>query len=219
MGMKQVFMVLLLMLGCQSLNSREIVVGVEPTSVKNMAVLFTPVVLPDLISAKASFEYRLHDKFNLVIPVEAKWMDYRRAIKMFAKLMQAPRQDVPEYWYRRDALVKPGWNINIFQFKISSGIGAKWFPFSQSMTNAFFVKGMFMVGYERLHAYNAEGRKDGAIFTEVASIGYNWVKRNRFTFGLEAGQEYSLHTNAINGLPIFLDGFLPFLQFSLGFTI
>jgi hypothetical protein len=78
---------------------------------------------------------------------------------------------------------------------------------------------MLMAGFERLHAYHAEGRRDGAVFTEVMTIGYSWVKKNRFTFGFEAGQEYTLHTNPIKDMPILLDGLMPFLQFSVGFTI
>jgi hypothetical protein len=220
MSLRQVVMVLLLMLSCsQSLRAREIVVGIEPVAIKKMAFIFTPVVLPDLITAKMAFEYRVHNKFNVVLPLESKWMDYRRAIKWVANMVNAREKNVPEAWYKPDAQIKPGWNIDLFQFKISSGLGVKWFPFSEAMTNAFFVKAMFMAGYERFHAYGAEGRKDSAVFTQVASIGYNWVKKNRFTFGFEAGQEYSLHTNPVKGLPILLDGFLPFLQFSVGFTI
>lgn len=219
MGMKRIAVMLVLAQVSLSLFGREIVVDVEPVPIKKMAVLFTPIVLPDLISAKAAFEYRINNKFNLVLPLEAKWMDYRRAIRMVAKMLNTADQNVPATWYKSEGALKPGWNIDIFQFKISSGIGAKWFPFSESMTNAFFVKGLFLAGFERLHAYGKEGQKDGAVFTEVLSIGYNWVKRNRFSIGFEAGQEYSLHTNAVKGMPILLDGFLPFLQFSLGFTI
>lgn len=216
MKMRQLLLIFIAMLS-YTLFSKEIVIGPELVPKKTMAFLVTPVVIPDLISAKIGIEYRLHDKFNLIIPVEAKWMDYRRAIKFFGE--NAGQENLPEAWYKPDAQIKPLWNFNIYQLKISSGVGVKWFPFSESMTNAFFVKGMFLAGYERLNAYGVDGKKEGAIFTEVASIGYNWVKKNRFTFGFELGQEYSWHTNPIKKMPIVVDGFLPFMQFSLGFTI
>lgn len=214
MGFKRIMLAMIVLLGCLNLSAKEIVLGIEPVPIKQVALIFTPIVLPDLITAKMAVEFRLNNKFNLVLPVEAKWMDYRRAIKLVAEDKTAP-----ESWYQEDAQFKPGWNIDLYQFKISSGLGVKWFPFSEAMTNAFFVKAMFMGGYERLNAYSAEGRKDSAVLTEVFSIGYNWVKRNRFTFGFEAGQDYTWHTNPIKGMPVLLDGFLPFLQFSLGFTI
>lgn len=218
MGFWQLIFGLWLMLGSLSLSAREIVVGIEPVPVKNIAIMFTPIVLPDLITVKAAFEYRLHRKFNLVLPIEAKWMDYRRVISYFSEL-GGMEGNLPQDWYKPDSQLKLGWNIDIYQLKISSGIGTKWFPFSEAMSNAFFVKAMFLAGFERLHAYAAEGRKDGAVFTEVFSVGYSWVKKNRFTFGCEIGQEYTLHTNPIEKMPILLDGFMPFMQFSVGFTI
>lgn len=220
MGFKQMVFVLFVQLCSMTLSAREIVVGIEPVPRKNMALIFTPVVLPDLLTAKFAFEYRMHNKFNVVLPIEAKWMDYRRVIRMASKVFNAPDQNAPASWYGDKSQLKPGWNIDLYQFKISSGVGVKYFPFSEAMTNAFFLKAMFMGGYELLHAYGkGEGRKDGAVFTEVFSLGYNWVKKNRFTFGFEAGQEYTWHTNPIKGMPILLDGFMPFVQLSLGFTI
>jgi hypothetical protein len=204
---------------CQSLIAKDIVVGIEPLPVQKMAFLFTPVVIPDLISAKAAFEYRLYRKFNLVLPIEAKWMDYRAAIKLGSKLFKQ-RSDVPEYWYRPEQMVKIGYNIDIAHFKLSSGLGLKWFPFSEAMTNAFFVKTSFLVGYEKFNAFTVEGKQDSAVLTHVVTIGYNWVKRRSFTFGFEVGEEYVWHTNGIKGMPILIiDGLIPILQFSLGFTI
>lgn len=219
MGMRRLFVVVVAILTCQALASKEIVLGVDMVPQRKMALLFTPVVLPDLISAKAAFEYRLHRHLNLVIPLEAKWMDYRRTIKFAAKLFGASETNVPEDWYRENNSLRVLWNIDLSQFKISSGAGVKWFPFSESMTNAFFVKTLLMVGIERLNAYGAEGKKDGAVFTHVLTVGYNWVKNNRFTFGIEGGEEYTLHTNATVGLPILLDGLMPLIHFNLGFTI
>lgn len=204
---------------CTSLNSRDIVVGIEPKPIKKYAFLLTPVVLPDLLSAKAAFEYRIHKKFNLIIPLEAKWMDYRWAIKTGAKIFGASDQNVPESWYQEGNTVRPGWNIDFMQFKISSGIGLKWFPFSESNTNAFFIKTLFLAGIEHFNAYAAEGKRDSAVLTPVMTIGYNWVKREKFVFGFEVGGEYVFHTNPIKNLPILVNGFVPVAQFSLGFTI
>lgn len=217
MGIRRLFLLWLVIFSSQSLLSREIVVGIEAVPVKKMAILFTPIVLPDLISAKAAFEYRLHKKFNLVIPVEAKWMDYRWAIKWGSSLFGGP-SDVPEKWYDKNLLLRVGWNIDMLQFKISSGLGAKWFPFSESMTNAFFVKTLLMAGYEHFNAYGAEGGQDSAVITHVLAMGYNWVKLNRFTFGFEVGEEYTWHTNPIKGIPVLISGLMPIFQFSLGFT-
>jgi hypothetical protein len=219
MGIRQIVVAVLLLLSCPSLMSREIVEGMELVADKKMAFLFTPIVLPDLLSVKLAFERSFHPKFNWILPVEAKWMDYRRVIKFGAQLFNAPDKNIPESWYGEKSQMKSGWNIDIYHFKISSGLGLKWFPFSQAMTNAFFVKAMMMAGYERLVAYGADGLKEGAIFTQVGSVGYTWVKRRWFTFGVEVGEEYSFHTNPIEHMPILLDGLLPFLQFSLGFTI
>lgn len=202
----------------QSLFAKEIVVGIEAVPLRTMALLVTPVVLPDLFSAKAAFEYRLHNKFNLVIPVEAKWMDYRWAIKTGAKLFGG-RSDLPEAIYRPSNMLAPVWNLDFMQFKLSTGLGAKWFPFSESMTNAFFVKSSVLIGYEHFNAYAVEGKQDSAVITHVVTIGYNWVKRNRFTFGFEIGEEYVWHINGIKNLPILVTGLVPLLHLSLGFTL
>lgn len=219
MTVRLVLLMLMASIVDSSLHAREIVLGIEPVPIKKMALMFTPIVLPDLISAKAAFEYRLSNKFNLVLPIEAKWMDYRKGIKFFAKTFKAERQDLPEFLYREDARVKPLWNIDMAQFKISTGIGAKYFPFSESMTNAFFVKSLILGGFERFNAYQVEGLQNSAVFTHVFTVGYSWVKLNRFTFGFEIGEEYTLHTNPIKGLPILIDGMMPIFQMSLGFTI
>jgi hypothetical protein len=215
---KRLFLVLWVVCMSQSLLGKEIVVGIEPVPIKKTAFLFTPVVFPDLLSAKAAFEYRLHRKFNLVIPLEAKWMDYAWAIKTGAKIFNVS-QDLPRVLYLPDRALRPGWNIDILQFKISTGVGAKWFPFSESMTNAFFIKTAVLAGFEHFNAYHAEGKQDSAVFTHVLTIGYNWVKRGRFTFGFEIGEEYVWHTNGIKHMPILVDGLVPLMQFSLGFTI
>jgi len=219
MKMRQLIGMLVALVLSSSLLAEDIVVGVNFLPIRKIAVLFTPIVLPDLISVKAAFEYRLHQKFNLVIPLEAKWMDYRAAIKWAAKAFDAPRQDVPESWYGEDVAIRPLWNIDFSQFKLSTGLGAKWFPFSESMTNAFFLKSTLMVGIERFNAFGAEGIKDDAVFTHVFTLGYNWVKRNGFTLGFELGEEYTWHTSPIKGLPILISGFMPIFQLSLGFTI
>lgn len=218
MGMRRLLFLLMAIVLSRSLVGKEIVIGVERLPERQLAVIFTPVVLPDLISAKAAFEYRLHPKFNLVIPVEAKWMDYRKAIKLGARIFDADG-NYPQDWYDDDMRTRVRWNFDFSQFKISTGVGAKWFPFSESMTNAFFIKSTLMVGVERFNAFNAEGIQDSAVFTHVVTLGYNWVKRNGFTFGLEIGEEFTLHTNAIKGLPILIKGFMPLLQLSVGFTI
>jgi hypothetical protein len=202
----------------QSLLSKDIVVGVDFVPKREFAVLFTPVVVPDLLSAKAAFEYRLHDKVNLVIPVEAKWMDYRRTIKTVGGWFGA-QNNIPESWYDDNSILRSGWNIDLMQLKISSGLGIKYFPFSQSMSNAFYLKTLAMAGYENIYAYDKEGNVDSLVLTGVLTAGYNWVKNNRFTFGFEAGAEYTYHTNPIEEMPILLEGFMPMLQFNLGFTI
>ncbi len=219
MGMRRYIWSLMFLIFCQTLFSKEIVVGIEQLPQRHMALLFTPIVLPDLVSFKAAFEYRLHPKFNLVVPLEGKYMNYRSAIKYALKSAKQPYENFPEVLYEKDNLERPLWNINFSQFKLSSGIGAKWFPFSEAMTNAFFIKSSLMIGFEVFNAFQAEGEKNGAVVTHVVSIGYNWVKRNGFTLGIEAGEEYTWHINAIKGLPVFINGFMPILQFSLGFAI
>lgn len=210
---------LIVILLCPSLYAKDIVVGIEALPIKKLAFLITPVVIPDLISAKLALEYRLHHKFNLILPVESKWMDYRAAIKLGSKLFNGP-SDMPEYLYKPERSVRIGYNIDIAHFKLSSGLGLKWFPFSEAMTNAFFIKAAFLAGYERFNAFSVEGKQDSTVLTQVASIGYNWVKRKNFTFGFEIGEEYVWHTNGIKNMPILIiDGLIPILQFSLGFII
>ncbi len=201
-----------------SLSAKEILVGVDFIPIKKMAVLFTPLVLTDPISAKLAFEYKLHRKFNLVIPVETKWMNYRWAIKLGGKLARVS-QNIPEDWYRDSAQLKPGWNIDYSHIKVSSGLGIKYFPFSESMTNAFFIKTIAMAGGEKFNAFAADGIKEGVVLSHAFTLGYNWVKGNVFTFGFEAGEEWSYHTNPIDNLPRPFYGFSPMVQFSLGFTL
>src|SRR5580658_6004075 len=76
------------MLG-QSLVAKDIVVGVEFVPERQFALLFTPIILPDLFSAKAAFEFRLHDKINLIVPLETKYMDYGSAIRTVGKWAEA----------------------------------------------------------------------------------------------------------------------------------
>lgn len=202
----------------QSVLSREIVIGVDFRPQKTMSFLLTPLVLTDLIAAKAAFEYRLHRKFNLVIPVEAKWMDYRLAIKLGAKIFNV-EENVPEYWYRPQAAFRPGWNIDYSHLQISSGAGIKYFPFGESMQDAFFIKTLALVGIERFNAFAAEGQKDSLALTHALTFGYNWVKGDVFTLGFEFGEEWVYHTHAIAKMPRPFLGFSPLLQFSLGFNI
>lgn len=202
----------LAVLSLHPLFAEEIIIGVEPIPQRTMAFIFTPLVLTDPVSAKAAFEYRLNPKFNLVIPVEAQWMNYRWAIKLFSK-------KYPEELYKKDARIKPGWNINYSHFVVATGLGLKAFPFSESMTNAFFLKSTLLAGIERYNAFAAEGVKEGAVITFVLSMGYNWVKGNVFTFGGELGFEHTYHSNPIEKLPSLFNGFAPILQFSVGFLI
>lgn len=200
-----------------SIRSEQILVGVERKIPAKNALLFTPVVLPDLISFKMAYERTLGRKFNLVVPLEAKWMDYHHAIKWGAKLFGAG-SDYPESLYTSGGL-RPGFNIDMLHFKISTGVGVKWLPFSESMTNAFFIKTLAMVGLERMKSYTPLAKNDGAVFTHVATLGYNWVKPSGFTFGFEVGEEYTWHVNPMKKMPpILVSGFLPIVQFSLGFT-
>lgn len=205
------FSVVLAFLLSSSVLAKDIVVGVDYVPKRQFALIFTPVVLPDLISAKAAFEVRLHDKINLIIPVESKWMDYRGLVNTFAG------DGAIQNYYKNPRKLK--WNFDVMQFKIASGLGIKYFPFSESMTNAFFIKTLGMVGFEYFNVYEAEKEINSAVLTGVLTTGYNWVKNNRFTFGLEAGVEYNWHTNAFKDIPALVSGFLPIVQFSLGFTI
>lgn len=212
LGIKQIVVFLMAALTLNSLFAEEIIVGVEEIPQRHIAVLFTPVVIPDLISAKMAVEYRLNPKFNLVFPLEAQWMDYRWVMRLFD-------DDFPESLYGAKKKIRPGWNIDFSHWKVQAGLGLKAFPFSQSMTNAFFVKSTLLAGVERFNAFSSEGVKDGALITFVLSLGYNWVKGNIFTFGVEGGLEHNYHTNPIDKFPNPFAGFTPFMQFSLGFLI
>lgn len=213
--------ILMLLCGAIGINGNAIqyVTGIENVVVPKFHFNFTPVVVPDLISAKLAIEYRLHRKFNLVVPIEAKWMDYHQAIKWGAKILKKPG-DYPERWYKENRKLKPGFDIDIAHHKVSTGIGAKWFPFSESMKNAFFVKTTGMVGAERFFAYKTSKVQDSLVLTHSVTIGYTWVKRSGFTMGVEAGEEFVWHSHPIEKLPrLFMSGFLPVIQFSLGFTL
>ncbi|HXW60744.1 MAG TPA: hypothetical protein VEK06_04305 [Myxococcota bacterium] len=212
MGNKRYVMLMLSALSLNSLFAEEIVVGIEPIPQRQVAILFTPIVIPDLISAKMAVEYRLNPKFNLIFPFEGQWMDYRWAIRLFD-------QEFPGDVYNPDRVIRPGWNFSYSHWQISAGLGLKGFPFSQSMTNAFFLKSTLLAGVERFNAFGADGVKDSAVITTVFSLGYNWVKGNVFTFGVEAGIEHAYHTNPIEKFPSPFSGFSPLLQFSLGFLI
>lgn len=212
LGTKRYLIFLMAALSLSSLHAGEIVVGVDEIPQRKVAVLFTPVVIPDLISAKMAVEYRLNPKFNLVFPLEAQWMDNRWAIRIFDKRF-------PENLYGANRKIKPGWNIDYSHWKVQAGMGLKGFPFSQSMTNAFFLKSTLLAGVERFNAFSADGIQEGALITLVLSLGYNWVKGNVFTFGVEGGLEHNYHTNPIANFPTPFAGFTPFLQFSVGFLI
>lgn len=209
-------------IGSQNLISKEIVVGVERIKKSNFSFTLTPVVIPDLFSAKLALEYKFHPHFSVVLPVEAKWMDYRWAIRLAAKTAgESDYMNYPQDWY--DASKQPmipGWNIDFSQMKISSGLGVKYFPFSEALTTAFYIKTLLMLGVERFNSYHGEGIQDSAIVTHALTVGYSWVKGDWFSFGLEAGEEIMWHTNPIEGLPtIGFNGLMPILQFNLGFTI
>ena len=182
---------------------------------KTMAVLFTPIVVPDIISFKAAFEYRLHSKVNLVVPVEAKFINYRTIIKWATS---KSGKNFPEDLYKSSNIVKPGWNFDYSHKKIATGIGVKFIPFQESMNSAFFIKSIFLVGWERFNALSAEGIRDGVFLGTALTLGYNWVVSN-FICSLELGAEYDFHTNPIEKLPRLFKGFAPLFQFSLGFII
>jgi hypothetical protein len=211
MGTRHFLILIFIVLKSYCLLGKEIVVGVKPIPMRTMSLHFTPMVLPDLISAKAAFEYRIHPKFNLVIPLEAKWMDYNW-------IMNGGDNEVENLLGREDDAIRILWNINFLQFKISSGVGIKWLPLSESMYNAFFLKTLLMVGFEHFNAYEKDGEKDSAVFTHVFAVGYQWVLKKSFTFGFELGEEYTWHTNPIKELPALIKGFMPFLQVNVGFT-
>lgn len=213
MGKRQKLIWIVSFFAAQSLFAKEIVVGVDLIPQKTMALLFTPIVIPDIVSVKAAFEYRLHRKVNLVIPVEAKWMNYRSLIRSFSG------DNYPQHWYEPTQQIKPGWNIDYSHKKISTGAGIKVFPFGESMDSAFFIKTIFLIGAERFEAFSAEGVRDGAVLTNALTIGYNWVTANVFSWGFEIGEEFDYHTNPISKLPRPWYGFTPLFQISLGFTI
>lgn len=175
-----------------------------------MAIILMPVVMPDIFSAKVAFEYRLSKTLNLVIPLEAKWMNYRWALQIFNK-------NFPEVVYKRENQIKPIWNFDYSQILIQTGIGLKGFPLGESMSSAFFMKSGLLFGIERFNAFSGEGVNYSAIITLVWSAGYSWVMGKIFSLGLEAGMDYSFHLNPIKNYPSLFDGFAPFLQITTGF--
>ncbi len=215
---KRIVTLIAALLLSQSVLAKQIVTGVDFIPQRNFSLQLTPLVLTDLISAKIALEYRLHSKFNLVFPLEAKWMDYRWAIKLGGQLLNIP-ENIPEYWYRPKAAIRPAWNIDYAHTHVSSGAGLKYFPFGESMQDAFYIKTLAMLGVSRFNAFSAEGERDSLTFTHVLTFGYNWVKGNVFTFGYEFGEEWTFYANPMDKMPRPFAGFTPILQFSLGFNI
>lgn len=211
-GFKHYVIFILVTLSFYSLHADEIIIGVEEIPKRKVAVFFSPIVIPDLISAKMAVEYRLNPKFNLILPVTAKWMNYRWAIRLFD-------EEFPNSFYGKDLNIRPGYNLDYSQFLLQMGFGLKAFPFSTSMTNAFFIKSALLIGVERFNAFSAEGVKDSAVITMEWGLGCSWVKGNILTFGIESGLEHTSHITPIEKYPSLLNGFMPFLQFSLGFLL
>lgn len=213
MSAKKIF--LMFFLCCCASNyifSEEILADVELRPAKKMSFLFAPVVVPDLLSAKAYFEYKLSRKFNIVVPIEAKWMDYVLPLKFLGL-----DKKVQDFYSTSD--LKPLWDINFSQLKISTGLGAKWFPFSESMTNNFFVKASTLIGFENFYSYLQEKSQQSAVITLNLGLGYTWIKLNGFSFGFESGFDYILHTNPIKNIPtVMIAGFSPYLQGTIGLT-
>lgn len=210
MGLKNYFLGLLLFMSFSLLGQDATMEDIKPK--RTMAVLFTPIVIPDLISAKAAFEYRLHKNFNLVVPLEFKMMNYRT----FFNVLLGEDNAVAKL-NKEGEPIRLLWSFDLKQVKISTGVGVKWIPFTSSMASGFFVKSTMLGGYERLE--DSRDKSNGVVFTHVISVGYTWVMKDRFTLGIEGGEEYTWHLNAIQGLPgLLLDGFMPIAQFSLGFT-
>ena len=205
MRLRKYWLILCSLLLCKNISAFE----ATPT----MAILFTPIIIPDIISFKTAFEYALHRKINLVIPVEAKYVNYRSLIKYFTR---NNNKNFPEDLYKSSNFIKPGWNIDYSHTKIATGFGVKIFPFGETMRSAFFIKNIYLVGFERFNAFSAEGIRDGVFLGTALTLGYNWVVAN-FICGLELGAEYDYHSNAIEKLPRLFKGFAPLFQFSLGF--
>lgn len=173
---------------------------------QTMAVLFTPVVIPDIISFKAAFEYRLHKNFNLVVPLEFKYMNYDWIFGSLIDEEELAKQPV-----------RLRWSHDLRQLKLSSGIGLKWIPFTSSMASGFFVKSLIMGGYE--FQRDSRQQSTGAVFTHALLVGYTWIMKGRFLMAVEGGEEYTWHTDPIRGFPdLLLNGLMPVLHLSLGFT-
>lgn len=218
MGSAKKFIILFMIFLGSSAISKEIVVGIERRPIKKIAIMLTPVVIPDLLSLKTALEYSPYKKISIIWPIEAKWMDYRWAIKTGTKFFNGPK-DIPEKYYQPQGQFRPLWNIDFSQIKVLSGLGIKYFPFSQANKNAFFIKTNFLAGLERFNAYSAEGVKDSAVFAHVLSFGYTWVWDGGFMLGAEIGEEYIWHTNPIKGLPdIFFQGLNPIIHLNMGLT-
>jgi len=184
-------------------------------SSKTMAFWLTPLVIPDIFSFKAAFEYRLHNKIKLVLPLETKFINYRQIVKWATN---KSGKNYPEDLYNPSNIIKPGWNFDYSHIKIATGAGVKIIPWSESMKSAFFIKSIFLVGYDRFNALGAQDVRDGVFLGSALTLGYEWVVSN-FICGLELGAEYDYHTNPIEKLPVLFKGFSPLFQFSLGFTM
>ncbi len=221
---KMGLIIFLLSLFNYSLFADEVVVGVELKPINTMSLLFTPVVIPDLLSAKMAFEYKLHRKLNLVIPLEAKWMDYGGLFRLIGKTFNIEKEMDPQEWYSGKYGFKPLWDIDISQIKVSSGVGIKYFPFSGSMQDGFFLKTAALIGMERFYLYKSKTNQDSAVLTGNLSSGYTFVTYFNLAFGGEVGVDYIYHTNPPKTLPkyvtpvFFLSGFSPFIQGHIGFV-
>ena len=181
-----------------------------------MSIIFSPIIIPDLFSFKTAFEYKLNDKINLIIPVEAKYMNYSRFFSWLIK-KNSPDFNFPDDLYNKS--IRLNWNLDYSQLKLSSGVGIKYFLAGKSMHSAFFVKNIFLISYERFNAFSQESIKHAAALGTALTLGYNWVVNQAFVCGLELGAEYDYHINPIKKLPILWKGFSPVFQINLGFNI
>lgn len=215
----------ILLLSCfftATLFADEVVIGIHPRPIPKKSLFITPFVVPDLISAKASFEYKVHKKLNLIIPLEAKWANYGF---LFSKIAQwtGSEEVRPENWYSGEYGFKPGWDINISQLKISTGLGLKYLPFSDGFdSEGFYLKTSTMLGFEHFYLYNLKKSHDNLVVTESLSLGYSFMTDFGLIFGPEMGCDYVWHIQGPKNLPryinpvLFISGFVPFLQANIG---
>lgn len=202
----------------------EVVIGIHPKPIPKKSLFITPIVIPDFISAKAAFEYKVHKKLNIVIPLEAKWANYGLLFSKIAEL--ANSEEVrPENWYSGKYGFKPGWDINISQLKISTGVGVKYIPFSDGFdSEGFYLKTASILGFEHFYLYNHKKSHDNLVLTHNLSTGYSFFTDFGLIFGPELGLDYVWHIQGPKNLPryvnpiLFISGFVPFLQFNLGIS-